>query len=169
MNELFESFRDFRKILCVCPCCGEMHRLSDLHIQFKGAVKKTWLDSYEKNLHYMANRENKFAEQEEKLRETSREKGRKEAEKVFNKSLLPSISALKLDPYDIKPILNPIDFVVFKGMNKSEYVKEILFLSKTNNFKSLNDSRVQIDKAISNDKYDWQVARIDEDGKLSFE
>jgi predicted Holliday junction resolvase-like endonuclease len=169
MNELFESFKEFRKILCVCPCCNEIHRLSDLHIKFKGSVSKTWLDEFDKEKQILEEKERKFGEQEEKLREIAREKGRKEAEKVFNKAILPSIRALKFDPYDIKPILNPIDFVVFRGMNKDENVKEIIFLSKMNNFKVLNESRKQIEKVILQQKYDWQVARIEENGKLEFE
>src|SRR3989344_5852237 len=116
MNELFESFKEFRKILCVCPCCGGIYRLSDLHIKFKGNVTKTWLDGYDRELQKLKDKENKFDEKEEKLREIPKEKGRKAAEKVINNAVLPSIRALKLDPYDLKPILNPIDFVVFRGM-----------------------------------------------------
>jgi hypothetical protein len=43
----FEEFQLFRKILCVCPCCGELVRLSDLRLKTKGEVEKTWLDDYE--------------------------------------------------------------------------------------------------------------------------
>jgi len=40
------------------------------------------------------------------------------AERVFNQAILPSFKALKLDPFDMKPLLNPVDFVAFKGMTR---------------------------------------------------
>jgi len=169
MNLLLEQLQEFRKILCICPCCGEIVRVSDLHLKLKGTTIKTWLDEYQKNEQEIEKKEERFDEREEKLRELAREKGRKEAEKVFNKAILPSFKALKLDPFDVKPILNPVDFIVFKGMNKKETVSDILFLSKEYKIPSLHLIRQQIQKAILQKNYGWQVARIDENGKINFE
>lgn len=110
-----------------------------------------------------------FDEREEKFREIAREKGRKEAEKVFNNAISPSFKALKLDPFDVKPILNPIDFVVFKGMNKEESISDIILLSKKYDIPSLNLIRNQIETVILKNQYEWQVARIDEKGNILFE
>ncbi len=169
MTELFREFQEFRKILCVCPCCGELVRVSDLRLKVKGAATKTWLDEYQKKEQEIVKKEGRFDEREEKLREIAREKGRKEAEKAFNNAILPSFKALKLDPFDVKPIFNPIDFVVFKGMNKVGTVSDILFLSKKYNVASLNSVRQQIQKVVSKKDYEWQVARINENGNIVFE
>lgn len=169
MNELLEQLQEFRKILCICPCCGEIVRVSDLHLKLKDTAIRTWLDEYEKKEQDLEKKEKVFDEKEEKLREIARDKGRKEAEKVFNKAILPSFKALKLDPFDVKPLLNPVDFVVFKGMNKTDSVSDIIFLSNEYKSPSLNLSRQQIEKAIVQKRYEWQVARIDEDCKIVFE
>ncbi len=169
MTELFREFQEFRKILCICPCCGKLVRVSDLRLKVKGITTKTWLDEYQKKEQEILRKEERFDEREEELREIAREKGRKEAEKVFNKAILPSFKALKLDPFDVKPILNPIDFVVFKGMNKVGTISDILFLSKKDNVTSLNSVRQQIQKVVSKKDYEWQVARIDEKGNIRFE
>ena len=168
MTQLFEEFQAFRRILCVCPCCGELVRISDLKLKGKGSVAKTWLDKFEKKEQEIANKLEKFDEREAKLREIAVAKGRKEATKVFNNAILPSFKILKLDPFDVKPILNPVDFVVFKGMNQEE-VKDIIFLSKMCQSPSLNATRLQIEKVIADKKYEWQVARIDENGSIVFE
>ena len=169
MTELFTEFQEFRKILCICPCCSDIFRVSDLRLKVKGAVVKTWLDRYQKEKQEILKKEEGFEAIEEKLREKSREKGRKEAEKVFNNAISPSFKALKLDPFDVKPILNPVDFVVFKGMNKKEVISDILFLSKFYNSPVLNITRKQVETAILNNRYEWQVARITDEGKISFE
>lgn len=169
MNNLFGEFQEFRKILCVCPCCGELVRLSDLHLSTKGKVAKTWLDDYDKKDRLLGRKEERFEEREQKLREMAVEKGRKAAQITFNKAISPQLKALKLDPFDVKPILNPIDFVVFNGMNKNDSVNDIILLSKQIKNPELNQIRQQVKKSIVQNKYEWLVARIDDNGKIKFE
>lgn len=169
MTEFFKEFQEFRKILCICPCCNNIVRVSDLHLKTKGMVTKTWLDKFEEKERRLEKKEEIFQEKELKLREKAREKGRKGAEKIFNECISPKFKSMELDPFDIKPILNPIDFVVFKGMNKTDSVNDIVFLSKQINNPHLNQIRQQVKKVISQKKYEWQVARIDNQGMISFE
>ena len=166
--KLVNEFQEFRKIMCVCPECGEIVRLSDLKIKVKDSGKKTWLDEYEHKCKSMDKKEEKFDEIKQKLRENAREKGRKEAEKVFNKAISPSFKALKYDPHDIKPVLHPIDFIVFKGMNKDS-VKDIILLSSKCNNNHINKLREQVKKAVEKKNYEWCVARIGDFGKIELE
>lgn len=168
MTELFEAFQEFRKILCVCPCCGKLVRVSDLKLKVKGAAV-TWLDDFDKQMMVLQKKEDNFDKKEEKLREKANEEGRKAAEKALKKLMSPQLKALNIDPYDVKPISNPVDFVVFKGMYKNKSISEIMFLSKMIQNQDLNAIRQQVSKAISSKKYDWQVARIDKDGNIVFE
>ncbi len=115
----FEEFQEFRKILCVCPECGEIVRVSDLRLKTKGKVKKTWLDDYELRSDQMDLKEEEFSEIESELRAAAVEKGRKKAQKVFNKAINSDFRKMKLDPYDIKPILNPVDFLCARAQDSS--------------------------------------------------
>lgn len=169
MSELFEEFQEFRKILCACPCCNQFARVSDLRLIVKGPGTMTWLDSFEKQLLALSKKEMKFQEEEGELRELAREKGRKEAKKYVNKALSPSFKALKYDVDDVKPIFNPIDFLVFKGMNKKDQIDEIIMLSGKCNNAPLTTLRNQVKKAITKKNYDWQVARIGDLGGITFE
>jgi len=165
---MLEEFQEFRKILCICPCCGEMVRVSDLKIKVKDKIEKTWLDEHEAKMIKLQNEREEFSKIEMKIREQSIEKGRKTAEKVFNKCINPNFRKLKIDPYDLKPILHPIDFVVFKGMSKGNSIEEIKFFSHKTENEIINTLRSQIHKAIEKNDYDWQVARISEDGIIEF-
>ena len=169
MTQLFQEFQQFRKILCVCPCCGNLIRVSDLKLITKGETATTWLDKYEKKELVISNKEERLENVAAKTREAMIEKGRKSAERVFNNSISPSLKSIKLDPYDVKPILNPVDFVVFKGMNKNEHVSEVMFLCMKYNIPTLNILRNQIEDVIAKKEYDIQVARIDEVGKILLE
>lgn len=165
---VFDQFQLFRKILAVCPCCGEIHRVSDLKLAAKGKAEKTWLDEYDADSLKLELKEQEFDEQEDKLREAAKEAGRKQAAKVFQKAICPSLQKLKLNPYDVKPIFHPIDFVAFNGMTDQEEISNILLLAREQ-CTMLDPIRKQIKKAVDNYKYDWQVARIDDGGNINLE
>ena len=167
--KLFEEFQQFRKILCVCPDCGAIVRVSDLKLKTKGVGVKTWLDEYETKSKLIDDKEEKFEKIAEKLREDSVKRGRKEAEKRFNQVINPAFRSLKLDPFDIKPILNPVDFLVFKGMNQKDSINQIVFLSKVCDNPSLNALRAQVKNSVQEKRYDWQVARVGDKGEISIE
>lgn len=169
MSNLFEEFGELRKILCICPCCGGIVRVSDLHLKVKKPIEKTWLDTYEAKIIAMNEQEAKFEEKERKIRDLAVEKGRNEAKKIVNKVILPIFRKLKINPFDVKPVLNPIDFIVFNGMTDKDNIKDIIFLSKISKIASMNSIRKQIKTVISKKNYIWQVGRIDDEGSLSFE
>lgn len=165
---LFEEYQTFRRILAVCPC-GKLHRVSDLQLKSKAEIKeKTWLDEFDIENNKLLAEEQAFEEQKEKLRQTEIEKGRKEAEKVFYKAVCPSLRKLKLNPFDIKPILHPIDFIAFNGMTNEESISDIRLLTREQ-CAILDPIRKQIKKVVEAKKYDWQVARIGETGSILLE
>ena len=168
MQEFIQTFQEFRKILCVCPCCGNLVRVSDLKLKLKGAVS-TWLDIHERNQQKLEDEMELFESKAGKLREKAIEKGRKRATKAFNNAILPDFRNLKLDPFDIKPIFNPVDFLVFNGMNKRTAINSIIFLSKKSGNHALNQLRKNVENVVYEERYEWQSARIDESGHIKFE
>jgi len=165
---LFEEHQLFRTILAVCPC-GKIHRVSDLRLIPKAKIRKTWLDKYEADLRTLSEKAQAFADQAKVLRQEAVEKGRIEAEQAFHKAVCPSIRKLKIDPFDLKPILNPIDFVAFNGMTKNDEISDIVLLTREHPCAYLNPIRGQIRKAVEKNMYEWQVAHIDETGNIKME
>ncbi len=165
----FEEFQEFRKILCVCPDCGKIVRLSDLKLKTKAETESTWLDYYEFRERLLSGREAEFDAVKGELREAARIEGRRQAEVVFNNAIKQDFMRMNLDPIDIKPVLNPVDFVVFQGMNKAEEISDLMFLSKKLENPMINRLREQVKTNIENNNYEWLVARIDDEGKIDFE
>ena len=91
------------------------------------------------------------------------------AEKAFHATICPLLRTLNLDPFDVKPIFHPIDFVVFKGMTNEEATSEIIMLTREHNCPSINPIRDQIRKAVAKYRYNWQVTRIEEEGNIIIE
>lgn len=73
----FQEFQEFRKILCVCPDCGKIVRLSDLKLKSKTETDTTWFDYYEYRERLISGREAEFDAVKGELREAARAEGRK--------------------------------------------------------------------------------------------
>jgi predicted Holliday junction resolvase-like endonuclease len=169
MNNILSVFQSFRTILCVCPHCGEIMRLSDLHLKYSGKAPETWLDTYESEIVGLMKREEMFETQENELREKAIERGRKKVPELVEKCLCPEFKKLKYDPYDIKAIMHPVDFVVFDGLNGGQELKSVTFLSRkpsNNEQKTIIES---IEKTVDKRDYEWKVARITFDAKIRYE
>jgi len=169
MMDILNVFQSFKRILCICPHCGEILRLSDLHLKYTGKAPKTWLDEYESKVLGVQQREEKFDEKEQKLRETAIGRGRKKVPILIEKCIYPGLAKLKYDPYDIKAIMHPVDFIVFNGLNEGTEVRDVTFLSKKSSDRELNLILESVRKTVDKRNYDWKVARVTTDGKVNFE
>jgi len=166
--DLLTTFQSFRTILCVCPCCNEVHRLSDLRLKFEGKAEHTWLDTIEEKGLKLDEKETVFEEREAYMRQLAAERGRKKVADVVRKSMVKEYADLKLNPYDIKPLLHPVDYVVFDGMEEGK-MEEVFFLSKSTRNPAISALRRQIRKAVEAKSYLWKVARVGVDGKVEWE
>ena len=162
-------FQSLRTILCVCPHCNDILRLSDLHLSYKGKAPRTWLDAYDKETITLEEKEEEFDEKEDGLREVARERGRVKVPKLVRKSMNTEFAKLGYDPYDIKALLHPVDFVVFDGMNDKEEIDNVVFLSTLTKNNDLAKLRKSVKSTIAKRNYDWQVARVNINGKIEYD
>jgi len=163
-----ENFHNMKIVLCVCPKCNSLMRLSDLHLRSKEKAPKTWLDVHESKISIVERKEDKFDDEESAIREKAIERGRAKVPGIISKSLDDKFAKLKYDPYDIKALLHPIDFVVFDGMNKDK-MKDVVLLSRKTTNKNLLQFHNGIARAVDDKAYDWKVIRVSEDGKVEYE
>lgn len=164
-SQYIELFQDFRTILCICPCCGEIVRVSDLHLQYRDEAPKTWLDKYESKIRELDVKFEEFNEQKSMIRKEAITRGRRRVIDTVNMCIDDSISCLDFDPYDIKSLFSPIDFVVFNGMNHGKELDDIVFLGT----KSRDKIRKSLQKTINDENYDFMIARVTDEGSVNFE
>ncbi len=149
----------------MCPHCNNLFRLSDLRLKSKEQVVKTWLDDFELNIQQIQQQEIKFQGEEREIREKAAERGRAQVPKIVRKSMIKEFAKLKYDPYDIKAILHPIEFIVFDGMNKDE-MNNVVLLAKQSSNPYLQAMQKKISTTIEEKKYDWKVLRVGLDGEI---
>ena len=168
MSSFIDMFTNMKTVLCVCPNCSKLMRLSDLHLRSDGKAEMTWLDKHDSKVSTFEKKEQKFDEEEEEIREKSRSRGRSKVPALIRKSMDEKFAKLKYDPYDIKALLHPIDFVVFDGMNKDK-MKNVVLMSKGTTNPNLLQLHQGIAHAVGDEAYDWKVVRVSEDGQVEYE
>ncbi len=140
-----------------CPCCGEAILLKDAGLFY--------LDGFSpdaKNLHRQMIRQSK--EREEELRERRKEIPRSSeigAEAVnigfILERLVPSMKYFLFDRNDCRAVFDPIDYVVFEGLNKKGSVSKILFVEiKTGNGR-LNQKQREIRSLVEHKRVFWDT------------
>ena len=140
-----------------------------MQLAYNGKAPRTWFDGFDKKTRNIEKREEQFDEEEAVLRDAATERGRKRVPGVVRKSMDGEFARLRYNPYDIKALLNPVDFLVFNGLNDKEKLTDITFLSKRTEDKELIRIRRSIESVINEGNYIWQVARVDIAGKIHFE
>ena len=166
MEDMLSTFTNFKNILCVCPECNNISRLSQLYIYSSQKTQKTWLDDYEDRVRAFGELELEHDSKVNEIREQAIQRGRDQVPKMVNDSLSGSITKLKYNPYDIKPINHPIDYVVYDGMNDGS-INNVVFLHEKNT--DLAELHKSIRDTVDKKQYDWKVARISKDGILDID
>ena len=159
------QYQELRTILCICPCCGEMVRVSDLRLSVEGKAPKTWLDEYEAELQRLASKQAEFEETAGEVRAAAIERGRQIVVERACECLDSSISRFKYNPYDIKALFHPADFIVFNGLN-DESLSDVSFLCRASAVTPVQES---LKTAIEAQRYDWKVARMTDEGGVEYE
>ncbi len=174
-DSFIDTFQQLKTILCVCPHCGSMLRLSDLNLRDKRKAPTTFLDDYQlqekkidKKDEKIGDKENEFAEKERAIRDEAVQRGRSKVLKTVLNSMDDYFTKMKYNPYDIKPILHPVDFVIYEGMDEKK-MNDVVFLSKKTKNSYINKLHMSINEIVNKELYDFKVARIDIDGSVSFE
>lgn len=166
MSQIVGTFQAFRRVLCLCPHCNSIKRLSDLHLRYQGVGPRTWLDTFETRVSALTRKEELFDDKEKKLRDEATERGRRRVPALVRKSMDSQFAKMKYNPYDIKALLHPVDFVVFDGLESKNKLRQIVFLSKTAESDWLTGLRNSVHEVVDQKNYNWQVARVSVDGKI---
>jgi len=176
VDSFVDIFQQLKTILCLCPHCSSLLRVSQLlHLHSTALAPRTWLDDYDDQIQKsqnksdsVATKEDKLHSQEREMREKSRERGRKRVVSTVLKSMDDYFSKKKYNPYDIKPIIHPVDFVIFNGDN-ADQVSEVVFLSKKSKNPNLAVLQKSVGECIEKKNYDFKIVRIANEGKVTFE
>ncbi len=166
-EQLLEFLKEQRHIFGSCPSCQEVFRLSEVRVSYKAAYKHDWLDLLEAKIEGQQAKEERFEQKRAELRQKHIDFERRTRLPKLLNAAVPMFAKRKVFPQDVKTLFDPIDFVVFDGMNNGGLVKRVLLLDnkpKTTAEKTLHTT---IQNAIDTKALSWHTIQISAEGKIA--
>lgn len=165
-QDLAKTFEEFNAILVICPCCGDVFRLSEGRPYIKGRKPATPFDAIAAEQRKMTAAEERFEARADAIRSKAREAGQKIARKAL-KRIDPVFSGRRLDTQDVKVLFDPVEYVVFDGLAQGE-CRRVLFLAETPSTKASAAAVDSLAETIQKGNYEFGILRVEKDGGLDW-
>lgn len=164
---LVVALRGLQSVLCICPCCGELFRLSEGRLFYASPPRRTWFDDLEREREMLERAEDRFEEERQKLQEMSRQSVERELRRALRQRD-PVLTPRGYYPKDARPLLDPVDFVVFDGMNIQRRVRAVVLLDHVAEDRGRERVQASLERALERGNVGWSVVRVGEDGQVRF-
>jgi predicted Holliday junction resolvase-like endonuclease len=153
-----------KRILGICPCCGELFRLSEATIFTKTRPPRTPFDELEDEQRKADRAAERFEEKVQVLRGEALRRGQTEARKRL-RSIAHAFIGREIDPQDVKVLYDPVEFIAFRGMT-SGAVTSVVLIDRPAASKEHEVVQESVAKAVDKGRYEWKVLRIDPAGRV---
>lgn len=163
-SDVGRLLREFGEILCLCPHCGEVNRLSDLRLSTRGVPKRTALDLLDDEDERLAKAEDRLDAREQELRAVASAAGAKAAKKRLRR-IDPVFSGSGLDPQDVKLIFDPVEYVVFRG-DAARDIREILLVAEPPSSSASERAKDSVAAAVRKGNVEFATLRVTEEGGI---
>ena len=171
MNSLIQTIDGIQEILAICPCCGDIFRLVEGKFIFP--QKRPKISEYlelvflEKRVSDEDDRliavEGRFVEKLRKQQQPLIEQGRRQAKRKLKK-IDPIFSGREIDPQDVKVIFDPVEYLIFYGLNSEKGVELLEFVSRLPEDKTKEVTMKSIDKCIKTGSVEFETLHMRDDG-----
>lgn len=164
---LVSVYQDFKQIYGICPCCGDLFRLSDATIFARKAPPRTVFDELRDQSARVEARRERFEGLRDALRHKARLKGQVAAQNRL-KRLSAFFMKRKINLRDVKVMFDPVDYVVFRGLCTRECTEAVLIDREPD---SSRREKVQnsLERSIRRGNLEWKTVRIADDGSITLE
>lgn len=165
MTDMGAYLREGRHVFSICPECAEIHRLTDLQLSFKGRYTRDWLDDLQEELAQLGQRREDLEGRQRELKAAAKQKAERRILPQVLRKVVPTIHRWGIDPRDIRPLISPVEFVAFRGMNSEDGIREVTFL----NLSGRNSLSESITESTTARRVAWATVRVRDDGVIEIE
>ncbi len=173
MNILAQTIDGIQEVLAICPCCGEIFRLVEGKFVFPQKRPKTceYLDmvSLEGRIadqdDRLSSAEERFEEKIQKQRQKLIDLGRRRAKKRLKK-IDPTFSGKDIDPQDVKVVFDPVEYVIFHGLNSDDGVELVEFVSRSPDSNAHEKIVKSIGRTVRNGDVEFETLHMRDDGSF---
>jgi predicted Holliday junction resolvase-like endonuclease len=173
MSALVQTIDGIQEVLAICPCCGEIFRLVEGKFIFpqKRPMTCEYLDLValeRRNTDQedrLSSAEERFEEKLQKQRQKLTDLGRRQAKKRLKK-IDPTFSGRDIDPQDVKVVFDPIEYVIFHGLNSEAGVKLVEFVSRSPDSHAQEKIVRSVDRTVRSGDVEFETLHMRDDGSF---
>lgn len=159
-------FGELGRILCVCPCCGELFYLLEARPYLTGKRPRSVVDRLRAEEEKIDGEESELFLQESALREAAAEAGLKTAKRLLKK-IDPVFSGAGYDLQDVKVIFNPVTYIVFDGLANNR-LKNIALLVRPPDASATEQVMRSIRRIVEKGNFEFKTLHVDHEGHVVF-
>jgi predicted Holliday junction resolvase-like endonuclease len=160
-----QIFSALGHLMGVCPCCGELFYVSEAHPYYEGQKPRSSLDKLRAEELRLEQAEQRLDEIEVNLRARAARAGLRATKRLLRK-IDPIFSGSGYDPQDVKAMFNPVTYVVFNGMSRSQ-VTDVQLLAMAPESQATERMQYSIEQAIRRGNLEFRTLRVDGKGRVS--
>lgn len=160
-----------QELLGICPCCGEIFRLVEAKFSFPQSAPRScdYLemakleDRVSREDERVSNAEERFAVKLKMQKAGYVQAGRKRAKQKLKK-IDPTFSGNDIDPQDVKVIFNPVEYIIFHGLNSEHGTRSVEFVSRKPENRADEKLARSMDHVIRNGNIEFETLHMKDDG-----
>lgn len=164
---LVSVYQDFKQIYGICPCCGDLFRLSDANLFARNSPPRTVFDELRDQSARVEARRERFEGLRDKILDKARIKGQLAAQRRL-KRLSGFFMKRRINLRDVKVMFDPVDYVVFRGLCTRECT-EAVFIDREPDSSRREKVQDSLERSIQRGNLEWKTVRIADDGSLTLE
>ena len=155
-------FNEFQRIMGICPCCGDVFRLSDAKVYSTKRPPVTDFDRLDDARGRLEAADERFRDEERTIRREAARKGELEARRKLRK-ISSYFAGHRIHPHDVYAVFDPVHFVAFDGLSNDQ-LSRVAFVDDV----APERERVHasIEKALDAGNFEWITLRIDGEGRV---
>lgn len=173
MSSFAQTIDDMQAILGVCPCCGEIFRLIDAKFAFpkKRPRNCDYLELLKQEQAVSNDEEQlelaelRFEDRLQAQRLHLIAEGREAAKKRL-KVIDPTFSGCDVDPQDVKVIFDPVEYIIFCGLNSEQGTEAVELVSRAPESRLQETIVKSIAHRVANGDIHFETLHMKDDGSF---
>lgn len=162
MSDLEVFLREGRRVFSVCPHCQSIHRLSELALSRDGSFVPDWKDAIDAETLAARREQTDLQGQEKTLRAEALRKAQTERIPLLLQKAAPTFARGGIDPRDVRILVEPTEFVEFRGYTSERPDQVVRFL----HIGPRTEVQKSIAETVSAGNMGWKTAHVDPDGNV---
>ncbi len=139
-----------------CPCCRESFALNDTGLFYLDDFSSQAQEVYNQKICELKDRRTQLKEKKQKISTTS-----KVAAKAINigkilERLAPCMKTFPFERNDCRSLFDPIDYIIFEGLEKDGIVNKIIFTDIKTGKARLTGKQKEIQNLVENKQVLWE-------------